>query len=280
MPLVTFKEILPRARREGRAVGAFNVANYETAVAVVEAAEAEHQPVIIQVYHRLMQDRHIGSLVAMFRHLAGQCSMPVAVHLDHGASLEQVRQAVEAGFSSVMFDGSTLPWEENLAWTQQAVEFARRHGVSVEAEIGHVPLNGAEGSENSPLSTPEEAASFAAATGVDALAVSIGTAHGYYRKEPDVAVDLAQRISAVVAAPLVLHGGSGTPPEKVKAVIRCGFAKVNVATEFQHTFQLGLQTELHRLNGSFLPLDKLMRTPTADAAAYLRPLIRMFANPA
>ncbi|MFA6101759.1 MAG: class II fructose-bisphosphate aldolase [Victivallaceae bacterium] len=279
MPLVTFNEILPQARQAGRAVGAFNIANYETARAVMIAAEAEQQPVILQVYHRLMADPYISALAAMMRNMAEKSSVPVAVHLDHGATFEQVKLAIDCGFTSVMFDGSQLPFKENLEQTRRAAEYAHSHGVTIEGEIGHVPLNGTEAAVNIPLSTPEEAAAFAAATGVDALAVSIGTAHGYYREEPQIAVDLARQISGAVAIPLVLHGGSGTPHEKVKAVIKNGFSKVNVATEFQHTFQLRLQAELRKLEGKFLPLDKLMLPATEEAAAHLRQLIRMFSNP-
>lgn len=280
MALVTFNDILPQARKAGHAVGAFNIANYETAKAVIIAAEAEQQPVILQVYFRLMSDPFIGALTAMMRNMAEKASVPVAIHLDHGASFEQIKLAVECGFSSVMFDGSQLPLKENIAQTCRAAEYAHRHGVTIEGEIGHVPLNGTEAAINIPLSTPEEAAMFATATGVDALAVSIGTAHGYYREEPKIAVELAQQICGQVAIPLVLHGGSGTPHEKIKAVIKSGFAKVNVATEFQHTFQMSLQAELQKLNGKFLPLDKLMLPATEAAVTHLRQLIQMFSNPA
>ncbi len=279
MALVTFNDILPQARKAGRAVGAFNIANYETAKAVMIAAEAERQPVILQVYHRLMSDPYISALGAMMRNMAEKASVPVAVHLDHGATFEQVKLAIDCGFSSVMFDGSQLPLAENLEQTRRAAEYAHRHGVTIEGEIGHVPLNGTEAAVNIPLSTPDETAAFAAETGVDALAVSIGTAHGYYREEPKIAVDLARQISAVVAIPLVLHGGSGTPHEKVKAVIKNGFAKVNVATEFQHTFQLRLQDELQQQGGKFMPLDKLMLAPTDAAVKHLRALIQMFGRP-
>ena len=274
MPLVTFKEILPEARRGRRAVGAFNVANYETAVAVVDAAEAERQPVIIQIYQRLMGDRHIGALVALLRRLAEDCPTPVAVHLDHGTSVEQIRRALDVGFTSVMLDGSTLPWEENVRLTREAVELAREAGASVEAEIGHVPMGGSE----KALSTPDEAGRFARATGVDALAVSVGTAHGYYKEEPKIELELAAAIARVVTVPLVLHGGSGTPLEMVKNVIRSGFAKVNVATEFQHCFQLSLEREMGKRQGEFLPFDKLTVPAVAEATEFLRKLIRAFAS--
>jgi ketose-bisphosphate aldolase len=276
MPLVTLNEILPQARKAGRAVGAFNIANYETAKAVIIAAELENQPVIMQVYQRLMTDPHIGALTAMMRNMAENSSVPVVVHLDHGVSFEQVKLAIACGFTSVMFDGSQLTFKENLEQTRRAAEYAHSQNVTIEGEIGHVPLNRTEGKTDIPLSTPEEAAEFAVESGVDALAVSIGTAHGYYCEEPKIAINLAQQISASVSIPLVLHGGSGTPHEKIKEVIRLGFAKVNVATEFQHTFQLRLESELKKLDGKFLPLDKLMMPATDDAVIHLRRLIKMF----
>jgi len=274
MALVTFNEILPPARKAGRAIGAFNIANYETAKAVMIAAEAEKQPVILQVYQRLMTDPYIAALAAMMRKMAENASVPVAVHLDHGASFDQVKLAVACGFTSVMFDGSQLPFRENIKRTAEAAEYAHKHGVSIEAEIGHVPF----GDGAIELSTAVEAMEFVRETGVDALAVSIGTVHGYYNKAPDIDFERAAEIGKCAGVPLVLHGGSGTPMKKVAAVIRCGFAKVNVATEFQHLFQLRLEEELQRLEGKFLPLDKLTLSPTEAAVTHLRKLIRIFAG--
>ncbi len=279
MSLVTLNEVLPQARTEGRAVGAFNIANYETGKAVIMAAEVENQPVIMQVYQRLMEDPFIPALTSMMRKLAENASVPVVVHLDHGASLDQVKLAIDCGFSSVMFDGSQLPFEDNLAQTRQAAEYAHKHGVSIEGELGYVPLNGTEAAENIPLSTPEEAKQFAEATGIDALAVSIGTAHGYYTKEPQIDVDLSRHISEAVSIPLVLHGGSGTPHDIVRQVLRNGFAKVNISTEFQHKFQAVLKDKLDVLGKKFLPVDKIMINPTQVSSDALRPLIEMFTNP-
>lgn len=279
MPLVTLREILPIARGEGRAVGAFNIANYETAKAVVAAAEAEDQPVILQVYHRLMADPQIGALAVMMRHMAENARVPVAVHLDHGATLEQVRLAIECGFSSVMFDGSHLPFDENLALTREAVDIAHRHGASIEGEIGQVPLGNREGEGSVAVASPAEATRFARESGVDVLAVGIGTAHGYYRAAPVVRLDLARAVAAAVSLPLVLHGGTGTPPETVAEVIRAGFAKVNVSTEFQHRFQQALERTLRDQAGEFLPIDKLMQPALNAAIDALRGWIRFFARP-
>ncbi len=276
MPLATAKEILVPARREGRAIGAFNIANFETAVAVIEAAEAERYPVIIQVYQRLMGGRHIDALGAMMLQMAKSSSVPVAIHLDHGASLEQVELALKLGFSSVMFDGSTLPAEENVKLTKEAVRMASAKGASVEAEIGHVPLSG---EAEIPLPSVEEVCDFAERTGVDSLAVAVGTVHGYYKGEPKIDLDFGAKAGQALKIPMVLHGGSNTPHDIVRKLVKSGFAKVNVATEFQHCFQLRLEKELKALNGKFLPADKLMIPPAEEASALLRSFIKLFAKP-
>jgi ketose-bisphosphate aldolase len=275
MSLVTLKDVLPPARRAGHAVGAFNIANYETACAVIDAAEAEKSPVIMQIYQRLMDDPHIGALAAMMRRMAEDASVPVVVHLDHGATLEQVEKALRLGFSSVMFDGSKLPFDENAKGSAAAAKMAAAAGASAEAEIGHVPLSGAD---DVPLPSAEEAAEFAAKTGVDALAVAVGTVHGFYKSEPKIDLGLAREAGRLCAAPLVLHGGSGTPGHIVRELVSAGFAKVNVATEFQHEFMGRLGADWSKNNGAFVPLDKLARPAREEAAALLRRFIRIFAG--
>ncbi|MBN2450683.1 MAG: class II fructose-bisphosphate aldolase [Lentisphaeria bacterium] len=267
MPLVTLNDILPAARAEGRAVCAFNVVNCESAKAALDAAERESQPVILQVFHRLFQDDKARIVAALARDLAAHTHLPVVLHLDHGQGLEQVRQAVSYGFTSAMLDGSTLPLDENIAATREAARIAHAGGLSIEGEIGHIP-SAADADVELPLSTPEEAAEFAAATGVDALAVAVGTAHGFYRHTPTIHTDLARRIGAEVSIPLVLHGGSDTPPDKVRDLIGAGFAKVNIATEFFQVFldQVRLQSE--RLAGKFLPIDLFMN-PVTEAMSDL-----------
>ena len=274
MSLVTMTEMLRTARKEKRAIGAFNVANYETALAVLKAAEEEHSPVIIQVYNRLFDSHKAGDIAGMLLRLAHRSDQPIALHLDHGSSLEQVAVALHAGYTSVMFDGSRLPYEENAAKTKLAVELAHAAGCSAEGEIGHV----AQGDETS-LTTVDEAAAFAAATGVDALAVSIGTAHGYYKAEPQLDIARCRAIGeALPELPLVLHGGSGTPPDAVRESILCGVAKINIATEYMDIYLKSSRTELEKLNGKFLPVDKFF-DPVVDAcAAHAARLIRFFAG--
>ncbi len=275
MALVTSKEILNAARRDKRAVGAFNIGNFETAVAVINAAEAEKSPVIMQVYQRLMGHPRIGALAAMMRRMAEDVSVPVAVHLDHGASLEQVELAIRLGFTSVMYDGSNLPFADNIANTRKAVQMAHAAGIFTEAELGHVPIGE---KENIPLPSVEEIVEFTEKTGVDSLAVAVGTIHGYYKAVPVINLELGRKAGEAVKIPLVLHGGSGTPLDQVRALIRSGFAKVNLATEFQHEFQKRLTLELEKSGGKFIPVDKLMVPPVEDATALLRKMIRIFAE--
>ena len=274
MALVSMKEMLCSARREKRALGAFNVANYETALGVFKAAEAEKSPVIIQVYMRLFTSEKAWDLAGTLLRLARRSNQPIALHLDHGETLEQVASAIRAGYTSVMLDGSRLPFEENAAVTALAARLAHGAGVSAEGEIGHV----AQGDETA-LTSVEEAVAFAEKTQVDALAVSIGTAHGYYKAEPRLDIDRCKAIAeALPDLPLVLHGGSGTPLEAVWQSIQNGIAKVNIATEYMDTYLKSSRAELEKLNGKFLPVDKYY-DPVVDAcAAHAARLIRFFAG--
>ncbi|MBO5307437.1 MAG: class II fructose-bisphosphate aldolase [Lentisphaeria bacterium] len=274
MALVTMNEILPAARREHRAVGAFNIANYETARAVLQAAEAEAQPVIIQLYMRLFESTKAYDLAGMLIRLAERANVPVALHLDHGDTLKQVENALKWGYTSVMYDGSRLPFDENVANTRIAVEMARKAGASSEAEIGHV----AQGDETA-LTQVDEAVRFAEATRVDSLAVSIGTAHGYYKAEPKLDIERCRAIAdALPNVPLVLHGGSGTPLADVRKSIEAGIAKINIATEFMDTFLKSSRNELEKLNGKFLPIDKYYDPIVDECAAHAARLIRFFAG--
>jgi len=271
MSLVTLAQILPDARRAGTAIAAFNVGNLETLRAVVYAAEAEQRPVIVQMYHRLLDTDVSGPLVAAARWLAQRSAVPIAVHLDHGARFEQIGQAVAQGFTSAMLDGSALPFAENVDLTRRAAQVAQSAGLTLEGEIGHVAFGGGEGA----LTDPDEAAEFALQTGVDALAVSIGTTHGYYRAAPKLDIDRAAAIAARVSIPLVLHGGSGTPEAAIReAIRRGGVAKVNIATEFQHHFQTRVGEEIAKTGGKFMAADLLMRPVVEDLTTFARTWIR------
>lgn len=274
MPLVTMKEMLCEARAEKRAVGAFNVTNYETAAAVLKAAEAEKEPVIVQLYMRLFDTGKARDLAPTLRAMAARASVPVALHLDHGATVRQAEDALAWGYTSVMYDGSRSPYEENVKWTRHVADYAHALGATCEGEIGHV----AQGDETA-LTDVEEAAAFAKATGVDALAVSIGTAHGYYKAEPKLDIPRCAAIAeALPGVPLVLHGGSGTPLADVRRAIESGIAKVNIATEFLDTYIKATLKVYGDLNGGFVPPDKLADPIIDTCAAHVARLIRFFAG--
>jgi len=272
--LTNMKEMLCEARRAGRAVGAFNVANYETALAVFRAAEAEKAPVIVQLYMRLFDTGKARDLAPMLRGLAERATVPVALHLDHGSTERQAEDALAWGYTSVMFDGSRLPFDENAARTKAVADRAHAAGATCEGEIGHVAMG-----DGTALTDVSEAAAFGKETGVDALAVSIGTAHGYYKAEPKLDIARCAAIAeALPGVPLVLHGGSGTPLADVRRAIECGIAKVNIATEFLDTYIKSTLKVFGDLNGGFVPPDKLA-DPIVDAcAAHVARLIRFFAG--
>ena len=274
MPLVNMQEMLLSARKAKHAVGAFNVANYETALAVFKAAEAEKEPVIVQLYMRLFDTGKARDLAPTLRGLAERAAVPVALHLDHGSTEKQAADALAWGYTSVMFDGSRLPFDENAARTKAVADAAHAAGATCEGEIGHVAMG-----DETALTEPDEAAAFAKASGVDALAVSIGTAHGYYKAEPKLDIPRCAAIAeALPGVPLVLHGGSGTPLADVRRAIESGIAKVNIATEFLDTYIKSTLKVYGDLNGGFVPPDKLA-DPIIDAcAAHVARLVRFFAG--
>ena len=273
MPLVTLTEILPPARKTGNAVGAFNVANYETAVAVITAAEKENRPVIMAIYQRLLGDPRLGALISALRYLGEHSPMTVAVHLDHGTSLDQVKLAIDLGFTSVMLDASKLPLWDNIAVTRQATDLAHRASLSIEGEIGQLPTLG----EPVPYSDPDEAELFVRETKVDAVAVAIGTAHGFYRTPPAIKIEVAAEIGRRVSIPMVLHGGSDSPHDQVRAAVKCGMSKVNFATEYQFLFQQQLKGRLNDLGDKFTPVDLVMKPVVERTTEHIAAIIRRLA---
>ena len=272
MSLVTLNEVLPTAKKNGRAVCAFNVANLETLLSVFKAAESEGGPIIIQVYQRLFNDERAELIAAMTAKLAEKSDLQVVLHLDHGVSVEQIQQAIAAGYTSVMIDGSQLSFEENIRLTSECMEIAHRSGVSIEGEIGHVPF----GDGKVELSTLVEAVEFSKRTGVDALALSIGTAHGFYKKEPALNIERAREIGGSISIPMVLHGGTGVPTEQIKQAVACGIAKINIATELQYLFMNSIKTELEKNGDKFLPVDLYLKPVEEKVTEYVKTKIRSF----
>jgi fructose-bisphosphate aldolase class II len=235
MGLVAMKEILYEAGKRKYAAGAFTFGSLDSAYAIIGAANKANMPVILQAGPVECEYAGIEELAAIAKLAAKRARVPVALNLDHGETIEIAENAIKAGFTSVMMDASKHNYEENIRITKEVVRIASPAGVSVEAELGKI--GGAEGlvsveDSEAEQTDPDEAADFAARTEIDALAVAIGTAHGFYRHPPALNIERLKKIAAKAAVPLVLHGGSGTPDKQVLEAISNGIAKVNINTEF------------------------------------------------
>lgn len=231
MALVTMKKLLEQAGKENRGVGAFSVGNMEMVKGAVWAAEELDTPIILQIAEVRLPHSPLALMGPMMVQAAKEAKVDVAVHLDHGLTMETVKKALELGFTSVMYDSSTYPFEENMARTREVVEIAKKYGATVEAELGLVG-----GSEDGSCdhgircTDPEDAKVFCENTGIDALAVAIGNAHGNYPVAPTLAFDVLEEIDRKTEVPLVLHGGSGITDEDFRRAISLGIVKVNIAT--------------------------------------------------
>lgn len=244
MTLATLSEVLQPALTGGYAVAGVVVLGWEDARAYVAAAEAERAPVILQAGPGCRAHTPVPVLAAMLRHLAETASVPVVVHLDHGYSVDECREAIEHGFSSVMFDGSKLPLGENIAQTAAIAEMAHGAGVSVEGEIGVVGYSRGAASTGT---NPTEAAKFALETGVDAMAVSIGNVHLQQTQGASVDMDLLRSIEAGSNLPLVLHGGSGIPAVlRRELALKSKVCKFNVGTELRQVFGASLRSKMQK----------------------------------
>jgi len=242
MTLVTLSDVLQPALKQGYAVGGLVCLGWEDMRAYVAAAEAENAPVILQAGPGCRAHTPLPVLGAMFRNLAENASVPVVAHLDHGYTFDECREAIDSGFSSVMFDGSRKPVSENIDMTAKIVEMAQKAGVSVEGEIGIVGYS--EG-ESSAGTLPEDAARFAAETGVDAMAVSIGNVHLQQEKAASLDIVALRAIEAVTDVPLVIHGGSGVPVEMRSFLAKeSKICKFNIGTELRMAFGQALRAAI------------------------------------
>ena len=231
MPLVNMKPLLEKAKKEGYAVGSFSVANMEMVLGVLKAVEETKSPAIIQIAEVRLNHSPLELIGPLMVAAAKNSPMPVAVHFDHGKTTEKIKQALDIGFTSVMFDGSHLPFEENSAVTASVKQLAAGYGADCEGEIGCV--GGSEdGSEDIAINctSPKQAHEFSEKTGVDALAVAIGNAHGNYKQAPKLRFDILEETATLVKAPLVLHGGTGILPDDFRKCIKLGISKINIAT--------------------------------------------------
>ncbi|MEG6567110.1 class II fructose-1,6-bisphosphate aldolase [Thermoanaerobacterium saccharolyticum] len=242
--LVTGIELLKKANEEGYAVGAFNTSNLEITQAIVEAAEEMKSPAIIQVSEGGLKYAGIETISAIVRTLAIKASVPIALHLDHGTDFNNVMKCLRNGWTSVMMDASKLPLEKNIEVTKNVVTIAHGMGVSVEAEIGKI--GGTEDNvtvdeREASMTDPDEAFRFAKETGVDYLAISIGTAHGPYKGEPKLDFDRLVKIKEMLKMPIVLHGASGVPEADIRKAVSLGVNKINIDTDIRQAFAARLR---------------------------------------
>ena len=243
MSLVTSKELMLKAQEGGYAIGAFNVENMEMVQAVLAAAEEMHSPVIMQTTPGTLKyagpDMYFANVAAAARY----SDVPVVMHLDHGNSFELAMQTFRAGYTSIMIDGSRLPFEDNIALTRSVVDACHPANIPVEAELGKV--GGKEddmgGDDDDPYTKPEQAKEFVERTNCDSLAVGIGTAHGVYKGIPKLDLNRLAEIQKLVTIPLVLHGTSGVPDDTVRECVKRGICKVNYATDLRIAFTNGVK---------------------------------------
>lgn len=283
MALVNMREMLRDASRGGYAVGMFDVSDLEMIRAAAEEAEALRSPVILGALGPDLEGRRLDYWFALAAEAAAGTSVPVCIHLDHANTPEQVRRAADVGFSSVMLDASASAFEENVRRSREVVEAVKNRGISVEAELGHVGsgwVGSGEGAESGPdmLTEPEKVAEFVQRTGVDALAVSIGTAHGVYIKAPKLDIERLDMIRSASDVPLVLHGGSGTPDDQMAAAIAHGICKVNIYSELISAWNGAMLEELRRQPHMAAWPSVLRRKPDADMREVIRRKIRFFGS--
>lgn len=259
------------------AIGAFNVHNMEYTQAVTKAAEEERAPVILMIGEPMLPFAGLDMLANICLFAARNSSVPVAVTLDHGKSIDNIKKSIDLGLS-VMFDGSRFPFEKNVELTRSVVEMAHRKGVSVEGELGCI--GGSEDGEEasfSGMTEPELAARFVDLTGVDALAVSIGNVHGFYKSKPNLDFERLAKIKELVKVPLVMHGGSDLPDDQARRVIELGMKKFNIGTELKQTYS---ETLKQTLNQHPMPIQPpVALAPAREAVtALVRYKIKLFGS--
>ena len=248
-------EILEIGEKRGCAIPAFNVYNLETMLGVMNAAEETGAPVIFQMYSRLFDNQEARYMAPAILQAIEDLKTPAAFHLDHGAGKKEVIRALRYGATGVMIDASTQPLEENIRCTKEAVELACAAGVSVEGELGHIGM--AKDGVGNEFTKAEDAERYVKETGVRALAIMVGTAHGHYKKAPELAIDRIREIHETVPAALVLHGGSGVPDDQIQAAVKAGIRKINFGTDVCCSFL----DEVFRTDRSLVAVDMFMKKP-------------------
>lgn len=278
--LLTGKELLLDAQKNGYAVGAFNVNNMEIIQAIIEAAEETNSPVILQASQGGIKYGGIEYIAELGKLAARKAKVPVALHLDHGTDFDQVMLCIRHGFSSVMIDGSRFPLDENIAYTKKVIEVAKAVGVSVEAELGKI--GGTEdhitvSEKDATFTDPEEALKFVNETDVDFLAIAVGTAHGVYVGEPKLDYDRIKLIRDMIKIPLVLHGSSGVPEESLKKAITLGVCKINIDTDIRIAFANGVKDFLKNNPNEFDP-RKILGPAKAQMKEIIKEKMHIFGS--
>ena len=270
--LVELKEILSMAEEGGYCVPAFNVYNIETARGVVNAAEELRAPVILQFYSRLVTSKVAEDVAPVVRDMARRASVPVCFHLDHGAGECEVVRSLRMGMTGIMIDASTEEFEENIRKTKNVVRLCDYVGVGVEGELGHIG-KAADGDENviAEYTRPDEAEKYVKETGVCALAVMVGTAHGRYKKAPVLDIARIREIKKATNIALVLHGGSGVPDDQIRAAIGAGVRKMNFSTDLCYTFLDACRER----DKSIVGIDLFMTEPIARVQSFAESKIKV-----
>lgn len=247
MALVTFKEILNPAKKGKYAVGSFNVWDIYSANTVVSTAQRLRSPVIISLWQPELDFAGEKELYDLCLSFGRATSTPVAIFIDHAQEISDIEHAIDMGATSVMIDGSRYPLDRNIEVTAKAAHIAHRAGVSIEGELGVLGEEDGSDADEALYTDPADAQRFAEQADIDAFAVAIGNAHGFYKKEPKLDLDRLARINSLVEVPLVLHGGSGIPDSDVKKAIELGITKVNIGAEARKAFMDGLRQSLTEL---------------------------------
>ncbi|MBQ7109035.1 MAG: class II fructose-bisphosphate aldolase [Clostridia bacterium] len=253
--LVTMKEMLADAKKNHYAIPAFDVSNYEMMKAILETCEEEKSPALLMTLGVDTQGRNLQLLSSMVRGAAKYFKIPICLHMDHATDIDFIKYGCDNGYSSVMYDGSVLPFDENAKNTAIVTEYAHKKGITVEAELGHVgnasvgsiSETGTDTDPGESLTVPDEVTKFVEITDVDALAVAIGTSHGVYQKTPELRIDRLDDITAVCDRPLVLHGGSGTPDNQMQNAIHHGITKINIYSDVLFALNQGLKNYLNTM---------------------------------
>lgn len=270
--LVSLKKILDMAEEGGYAIPAFNVYNTETLMGIAKAAEEARSPVIIQLYSRLFQNEEGYYVSPSVLAAAEKLTVPVCYHIDHGANEAVVARALRYGVSGVMIDASALDYEDNVAVTRHIVEIADAVGVETEGELGHV--GSVNDNEMGAFTDPDEAADFVKRTGVAALAVMVGTAHGRYKKPPKLDLERIATIKEKTGIPLVLHGGSGIPDDQIQAAIKNGIRKINFGTDVCFSFL----DEVFASERNTYAIDLFMRDPVENVKKFALSKIKLLGS--